>query len=273
MLSRNLVKQMFMTIPQEENKRVIDNNALIRKRIGISSAPEGFVSGLAAEVVEVSGDDEGANIIKAREDVDALMEQAREDAEAILSDARTEAIHIREDARAQANIEKNQILAQAHQQGYEDGRSQAQEQVAAIEREYQEKARQLEAEYQQQIDVLEPQFIDTITGIYEQVFHVDLGSYREVLVHLISAAIRRLEGNHEFMIHVSKEDYPYVSMQKKQALAGAVSAGCSIDVVEDSTLNKNECMIETEGGIYDCGLDTQMTELRRRLQLLSWSQQ
>ena len=40
-------------------------------------------------------------------------------------------------------------------------------------------------------------------------------------------------------------------MQKKQFLAG-VAANCNVDVVEDATLDKNECMIETESGIYDC---------------------
>ena len=56
-----------------------------------------------------------------------------------------------------------------------------------------------------------------------------------------------------------------------QMLAGVVSENVTVDVVEDLTLGRNECMIETEGGIFDCGLDTQLSELRKRLMLLSWS--
>jgi len=263
---------MFMTVPTEEGKRVIDNNALIRRRLGIA-APEGFVSGLAADVVDVSEDEENTTVIKAREDIDALLEQARAEAESIVSDARAEAIHIREDAMAKVNIEKNQVLAQARQQGYEEGASKARAELEAKEREYQADIKRLEEEYQQQIDVLEPQFIDTITGIYEHIFNVDLSSYREILVHLIFSTIRSLEGSHEFMIHVSPEDYPYVSMQRNQLLSGAASGNCTLDVMEDPALGRNACMIETESGIYDCGLDTQMTELKRRLELLSWSKQ
>ncbi len=270
MLSRNLVKQSFMVYPKEEEKRVIDNNALIRKRIGQLS-PEGFVSGLGAETLDISVEEGAGNVIKAKEDMDALMEQAKSEAQAVLNDAQIQAMRIREDAAARAEIEKNEILAQARQQGYEEGAARARAELEAKEREFQETARRLEAEYQQQIDVLEPQFIDTITGIYEHIFHVELGSYREILVHLIASAIRRLEGSHDFMIHVSKEDYPYVNMQKKQMLSGVVSGNCNVDVVEDAALEKNQCTIETEGGIYDCGLDTQMSELKRRLQLLSWS--
>ena len=177
------------------------------------------------------------------------------------------------EAIAKAETEKTQILSQARQQGYEEGLSKAKAEIEAKEREFQEKARQIEEAYQQQIDVLEPQFIDTITGIYEYIFHVELGAYRDILVHLISTTIRKLEGSHDFMIHVSREDYPYVSMQKKQMLAGVVSANCNVDVMEDSSLEKNQCMIETESGIYDCGLGTQLSELTRKLRLLSWSKQ
>ncbi len=271
MWSRNLVKQAYVVEPQEE-KRIIDNNALVRKRIGQFSSGE-FVSGLGAEVLDVSVEEGAGNVIKAGEDAETLLENARKEAEDILNDARLSTLRLRDEAKAETEREKNEILAQARQQGYEEGVARARTEVEAIEREYQEKARQLEAAYQEQIDVLEPQFIDNITGLYEYIFHVDLSAYREILVHLISAAIRKLEGSHDFMIHVSKEDYPYVSMQKKQMLSGAVSSNCNVDVMEDMSLEKNQCMIETESGIYDCGLDTQMSELVRKLRLLAWSKE
>lgn len=271
LLSRNLVKQMYM-VAQEEEKRVIDNNALVRKRIGELSSGE-FVSGLGAETLDVSLEEGSGNVIKAREDANAVLEQARNEAQTILNEARTSAIHMQEQAIAKAETEKTQILSQARQQGYEEGLSKAKAEIEAKEREFQEKARQIEEAYQQQIDVLEPQFIDTITGIYEYIFHVELGAYRDILVHLISTTIRKLEGSHDFMIHVSREDYPYVSMQKKQMLSGSVSGNCNVDVMEDGALEKNQCMIETESGIYDCGLGTQLSELTRKLRLLSWSKQ
>ena len=61
-------------------------------------------------------------------------------------------------------------------------------------------------------------------------------------------------------------------MQKKQ-IAASVAAGSSIEVVEDLTLSKNQCMIETEDGIFDCGVSTQLTELSNRLKLLSYEKE
>nr|WP_300812790.1 FliH/SctL family protein [uncultured Acetatifactor sp.] len=221
----------------------------------------------------MEGPEDGGNLIKAQDEAKEILEQAKAEADSLLAEARAEAEHIRREAMAEAEAEKVQVLSEARQQGYNEGLVKAQAHEGAMEQEYLERARILEESYQQQTDILEPRFVDIITGIYEHVFNVELSSYREMLSYLINTVLHNLEGSRSFIIHVSKEDYAYVSMQKKQMLAGIVSENTSVDVVEDLTLNKNDCMIETENGIFDCGLGTQLSELKRRLMLLAWSQE
>lgn len=276
----NLIKQKIMIVPKSAETKVIDSNGQIERRLGDvlkinHSGEQGFVAGIAAEVLDVG--EEGAaagNVIKANEeDPRAILEQAKSDAQAVLDRAEADAEKIRSEARAQAEAEKKQVLQQAREQGYHEGQAEVQAEGDALRQELRAKEKALEESYQQLINTLEPQFVDTITGIYEHIFGVELSSYREVLSYLISSTLRGQEGGHEFIIHVSKEDYPFVSVQKRQILAGAVSASCNVDVVEDLTLGKNECMIETESGIFDCGLDTQLAELKNRLMLLAWSKE
>lgn len=100
---------------------------------------------------------------------------------------------------------------------------------------------------------------------------MELSFFRDILTYLITTVMHNLEGSRSFVIHVSKDDYAYVSMQKKQMLSGVVSENMSVDIVEDLTLGRNDCMIETENGIFDCGLGTQLSELKKRLMLLAWS--
>lgn len=277
-MSSNLVKQFFMTLPEDKEKLVIDNNDRIRRRLeelsrGEGNPEGGFVSGLAiADVIEAPEDATG-NVIKAQDEAKELLEQSRAEAEELRAQAQAEAERILEKARAQAQAEKQQVLEQAKQQGYMEGMSRAQAHEGAMEQEYQEKARLLEEEYEQQIEMLEPNLVEAITGIYEHIFHVELSSYREILTGLISDVLHKLDGSRSFIIHVSKDDYAYVNMQKKQMLTGAVSESVSVDVVEDATVGRNECMIETENGIFDCGLGTQLSELKKRLRLLAWSRE
>ena len=258
---------------------MIDANAAIRRRLETApkkalkaSAIDGFVSGLDAEEVELSSEGE-SNVIKAQEDIQAMLDQARAEAQAILDQAHKEASKLISDAIAQAESEKNSIMDQARQQGYEAGQGKAQAEADMARKEYQEKARQLEAEYQHQLDEVEPQFVDVITAVYEHIFQVELSDNRAILEHLISNTMHKLEGGGNVLVHVSKEDYSYVTMQKDQILAGTASGTGIVEIVEDMTLGKNECLIETDSGIFDCSLGTQLEGLKQKLMLLAWSKE
>ncbi len=298
MLSRNLVKQVF-TVTVSDEKRVIDTNGVLRQRREMAELQEkqpmkeGFVSGLAAETIEVSsaGESESGNVIKANEEAKRIESQAREQAESLLAQAREEAENIRREAVGRVTgdpvallapdnataEQKEQIRETARKQGHNEGltqaKAQAEAQVEAVKKEYQVKEKQLEAFYQQQLQELEPRLVDAITEIYQHFFHVELSSYRDILTYLITAAMRKADGSRSFTIRVSREDYPYVSMQKKQIITEGGAGSCAVEVTEDMSLEKNECLIETDGGIFDCGLGTQLAELKQKLALLSWSRE
>ena len=78
-MSSNLVKQFFMTLPEDKEKLVIDNNDRIRRRLeelsrGEGNPEGGFVSGLAiADVIETPEDATG-NVIKAQDEAKELLE-------------------------------------------------------------------------------------------------------------------------------------------------------------------------------------------------------
>ena len=74
-----------------------------------------------------------------------------------------------------------------------------------------------------------------------------------------------------YLIHVSEQDYQFVSMQKTQIAEDGGVKPSMLEFVEDRTLGKNECLIETPDGIYDCSLSVQLSELKRKLLLLSYS--
>jgi len=282
-LSSNLYKRSIMEL-QQEDKRVIDSNYLLEKRIEElrikrqQAASRGFVGGLAAEVVQVEGtaSEDGqpeamsGNVIKANEDAKGIIEAARQEAEALLEQARAQADDLILEAKAQAAAEREKTLSEAKRQGYAEGAAQAAKEVERMEQQFRDKTKSLEAEYEKCFSELEPQFVDTITGIYEHIFQVDLHSFKDVLIYLISATMRKIDGSRNFIVHVSKEDYPYVSGQKEKITVGISSTNVTIEVVEDLTLPEGECLIETEGGIFDCGLGTQLAELGTKLRLLSY---
>ena len=107
---------------------------------------------------------------------------------------------------------------------------------ARLEQEYREKENQLEDAYQKKIDELEPAFIDTITGVYEHIFHVELASYREVLVYLISAAMRGCRGKTQLFDPCFQGRLSLCEHRKRSSLQPFSQQ--RIEIIEDLTLEK-----------------------------------
>lgn len=291
----NLVKSNYISYDEEQGARVIDSNKLIEERIqqlAMAVADEEndesfeaeFVEGLDSEQVEMlladndaeEGDD--ANVIRQQAppqpqvDTAAIENEANARAEEIVSQAKEEAKSIIDHAIAEAEGIKNQAKQEGHAEGYEQGSAECAEKNAELEAKLRAEKQQLEEDYEARLTELEPMFVNTLTDIYEHVFHVQFAENKEVVLHLLQDAIRKIEGSKDFIVRVSKADYEYVSERKKELLSKTGNAG-NVEVIEDVTLEVGHCMVETDGGIFDCGVDTQLDGLKKELKLLSYTKE
>ena len=289
----SVYKRQF--IETQSDKLVINSNKQIAERLeelskmvggdGTVSA-DGFSEGLSAVNVSslVEGaeefDEEGnpiSNVIKAdaapppepepepepQVDVSAILEEAENQAQAILADAQAQAEQLKSQAMEEG---RNEGLAAGHDEGYQAGMAE----VESMKQQLLQEEAELQAEFERRVEEMEPMLIETLTGIYEHIFHVNFTEQKEVIFYLIQDALKNIEGGRNMIIHVSANDYGFVSMQKKELLEG-ISGADSAEIVEDVTLKPNECYIETDSGIFDCSLETQLAGLKRQLRLLSYS--
>lgn len=290
MKQRNLYKAGWVRVDGDE-KCVIDSNALVAERIeewenlrraNASALPsfeeeegesdEAFTSGIAGEEIDALFDDgEGASgVIKAGDLSGSNLEEIEAQAERILEEARAEAERILEDARSQSMTMRADAVEEGNRQGFEEGYAKGMAETDGLKQELAERKRALEAEYDELLETLEPRFIETITDVYSHIFGVDLMDNRDILVHLIDSTLRKVESSRTFIVHVSADDYPHVNMQKQALIEGAVAGRGLIEIIEDIALSKGDCLIETDGGIFDCGVGTQLEELTKKLQVLSY---
>lgn len=286
MYNRNIYKSAWVVV-QSEEKLVIDSNERIaekmeaearrRKRAAaVSAGEEGFTGGLGAERIDAFEYGEGTesgNVLKAPEDTEPegpTLEEVRAQIDAELEAAREEVEQIKSIAKSEIDAEKRAAIEEGRNSGYAEGLAMAQNEADRMKSELEAEKARLEAEYDQLIDELEPKFIETITDIYRHIFNVNLENDKDILVHLLDSTLRRLDSSKTFIVHVSQDDYEYVSNQKKELTETAVGGRGMVEVIEDITLRKNECMIETDGGIFDCGVGTQLEELTKKLKLLSF---
>lgn len=261
----NLLKQ-YNTIAQQQNVRVMDYNSMVEQKLATLvkqqsiGKNDGFqdLDVIAAAVEE--------------EDPAEILQEAKDEAENILAAAKEESASILSSAKA----ESEEIFARAKEEGgkkgYEAGFRQAQDELEA---EYQQKREELDRlklqcqeNYEAQLQEMEPKLLDVILSVVEKVFHIQFKDKKEILLYLISNAISNIEGTKSFRIRVGGDQKDFLEYHRDEIL-DRVGHDMSLEIVSDASLSGNQCVIETETGVFDCSMDVQLKNLIKDLRSLS----
>ena len=255
----NLLKYNHVVV-KNEDKHVIDSNELLKNILsakknttsGNSFAeksipdPDGFVRGIdAARVEKLISDEE-----EQQDDNNAGILDAKKQAEDILKDAREN----------------------GYKEGYEKGTFESKQQSdglqAKLEADYKSMSEKLQNEYDEKYQVMESELVDTLMEVFSKVTLTIAEDKKDLVLLLIQRTLKDADANKDFLIRVSDVDYGFV-MNSIDKLYDCVSLDSKIEVVRDNTLKKNQCIIETDAGAFDCSLDIQLEGLISEIKLLS----
>ncbi len=188
--------------------------------------------------------------------------------------AEEEAKQIVDDANSQAEQIKNQAMEEGRNAGYQEGIQQASEEIermkAEAEAEIEEERSKQQADFQQLVASIEPDMVDTLTQIYEHIFNVEFRENKDIVLHLIRTTLGKMENGTDIILHISSDDYDLVSDEKPNLEEAMASPNSTLEIIEDPTLKENECIIESEGGVFDCSLGIELAEVSRKLKLLAF---
>lgn len=257
---------------KNEETRVIDYNAVItekleeiRRKLALENSGESdgegtgeFVEGLAVQTLE----------LEPQPDPQEELDKARAEAEELLANARAEAEQIRAQAQAEAERLCEQARENGMQEGYAEGSQKAREEMEEMQQQLAREDDLRKEEYNQQLKQMEPELVDVILDVVSRVTCVFAQEKRDIILHLVENALEHVESSRQFLIHVSKEDYAFLAEQKETLLA-QLSQSTELDIIKDATLAPAQCLIETDGGIFDCSLDTQLNGLMADIKALS----
>lgn len=268
----NLLKYNSFVVKNEEsfvidsNQKILEKLNGIKKNLSAVSAgtqgqpdENGFISGLNARVVET--------LITPEEEA-AALEEKKAEAEEIITSAKNEADNI----VSQAHQEAESFLNAARDEGYAAGMREAdcrlQERIQSLEAEYAKKERSLKEEYDRKVSKIEPMLVDTLLKVFSKVTHTMAEDKKDMILCLINSVMKNAELSSEFYIRVSPEDYKF-ALNNQGKIYSAVAKDVHIEITEDSSLGRNQCIIETDAGVFDCSLDIQLENLIRDIRLLS----
>ena len=279
----NLYKAGFVHLG--EDARVIDMNAILEKRLKeeaerrsrqpeheLVAAQDGFTEGLNAEKVDVllEPDAEAASLQNASVQEQEQLRQEIEEARNELASLQAQLEQEKEQAQLEIDQMKAKAFEEANEQGYQEGYRKGLDSVQELQKQCEDERLQQEQEYQKKLEEMEPLMVDTLCDVYSHIFKVEAKEHKELVLKLLQDTLLKVDGTGSIIIHVAKEDYAYVQEQKGALLEEAGMQSGSVEIVSDAALARAQCMIETEGGVYDCSLDTELAELKRRLMLLAY---
>ena len=259
-------KVYFETFSKSEEEGAADDSAA-------SSDNEGeFVEGLSFLKVEETEmpdtpkeSDANEDTLKIREEI---LAQAQAEADLLLEQARKQAEEIVLNAKASIEATKMEEFQKAKEEGLASGLKEGSDQCERLKKQLKEESLQLKKDYEDKMKELEPkvgglliQFVEKLTGYV-------LEEKKDIIEYLIGQALAEIENSHTYIIRVSKEDFPVVSVKKEEMLA-RIKEGSNIEIIEDCILSCGQCLIETDSRVFDCSLDTAKDSLISDLKLLS----
>ncbi|MGN0352718.1 MAG: FliH/SctL family protein [Roseburia sp.] len=260
----NLYKQQFV-IAQDEVKRVINSNAMVAERLemaaremksGFVPGEDGFTEGILAEEVSVADE----------EKID-YVEAAKMEAEQILAEAKMKADSLLNGAYEQSG----KVLEEAKEQGYQEGKQRQQEELEQfqkeLEQEYQDKKAELDADYQNKFNHMERDLVDVILDVFNKVFHIQFDNKKHILMYLINNAVLNIEGEKKFRVRVARGNLLFLENHKEEML-DRVGHDVELEIIADSTMDGNDCVIETESGVFECSLGVQLENLIKDIRSL-----
>ncbi len=203
------------------------------------------------------------NLEEIQAQIDEQLRMADEQAQQIIADAQSQA----EAIRSQAEAEGQQA---GYDAGFQQGAAEAEQLKINAQAEIEEEKQKLQADFQQLVSTIEPDMVDALTSIYEHVFNVEFKENKDIILHLIRTTLGKMESGVSIIIHVSSDDYDLVTDEKTSLEEAMASPNSSLEIIEDPLLNENECIIESEGGVFDCSLGVELSELSPKLKLLSF---
>jgi flagellar assembly protein FliH len=278
----NLTNKVMIETPEEE---VIEaaKEELVEEYTGptaddLRREAEAFKQSWEAEKTEMVGaaNQEAEKIIKDAEKVafdevqkrteqaQKTKEEAEEEAQKILADARREADQIVANAQAQVDEIEKDAYDKGYSEGSEKGYSEGNAEVERLIQQLHQIINRSIEKRNEIIEESETQLINLVLLISKKVVKVISENQKNVVINNVIQALRKLKSRGDVVIRVNLDDVKLSSEHVKDFMR-MVENVKSITVLEDSSVDRGGCIIETDFGHIDARIASQLKEVEEKI--------
>lgn len=190
--------------------------------------------------------------------------EAQTQAQEIINAANTKSAEIIEAAHAEEQAIKDEAYKSAYDQGRDEGiMAGTEEETRLIERIH----KILDLVMQRREAILletEQQIVDLVILMTRKVVKVITENQKEVVTNNVLAALKKLKSRGDVTIRVNTEDLQLTTDHVKDFI-NKVEAVEGVTVIEDSSIEKGGCVVETDFGAIDARIASQLGELEEKI--------
>ncbi len=205
------------------------------------------------------------NKIKESSDLyESKLQQAETESNNIINKAKEQADMIIQDAKSQANEVLESARSKGEEDGWEEGFSRGEEEVNRL---IARLNRILSSTIQKRNEVIEEaeaQIIDIIVAVARKVVKTITETHKNIVVEQIKQALSKLKGRAEITIRINVEDLMMTTKHKKDFIQ-MVEGIENVKILEDNSVDKGGCIINTDFGSIDARISSQLSELEQKI--------
>lgn len=228
------------------------------------------------EIAQASADD---IVKKAEEAAFAEVKRQTDQAQIIKNDAEQTASKIIEDAKLEAeriiqeaNVEKENIKATAHQDGYKEGHEQGfmegQNEVNRLVERVHKIVESVMVRREEILCETEQQIVELVLLMTRKVVKIISENQKTVVLSNVLAALKKIRTRGNITLRVNTEDLKLTTAHVDEFIKRIENVN-GISVIEDSSVDKGGCIVETDFGAIDARISSQLAELESKIMEIS----
>lgn len=166
----------------------------------------------------------------------------------------------------QAHLKASAVEKEAYEKGYREGEKAGKEvgekMVETLLKQYAQTLEELTNLRKHVLSLAEREVVRLSLEIAKKVVKREVTIDEEVILTLVKVALSRLGDESAMTLRVNPRDYQFLARHRStQGTSSALNEG--IKLVEDPSITRGGCLIETESGIIDARVEEQFREVEK----------
>jgi flagellar assembly protein FliH len=193
-----------------------------------------------------------------------LRQEAEEEAARIVGDTEKRVAELEASAESRLEAAEREASKKGREEGREEGYKEG---VAEAERLIGRLHVILDRAMDKRAEILqetEAQVVELVLLVAKKVVKVISENQKSVVIQNISQALRKLKTKSDVIVRVNLSDLQLASDHVKDFIQMTENAK-KMQIVEDSTVDRGGCVIETDFGEIDARISSQLSELEERI--------